>query len=110
MHYNIDLNSGTVRAIMTVKDYVYKGRYYYKKTFMGIAKCNPEDTFVEEIGMAIAKKRALLSFYKASLKNDQYRILSMEKALNQFKREHAKRQIKVYDLQDELNNIQNELK
>lgn len=52
--YIVNKDKNTVTCIVYDKD---------GEPFVGIAKCNEDDTFDEEAGKSLARKRALLNYY-----------------------------------------------
>lgn len=98
--YNIYKN--TVRAILTVDDIVCKDKYYPKKTYIGIAKCDPSDKFDKDKGMAIAKKRALKQYYKEQIQTLEYNNDKINKTFTNNLKKIEKYYSKVTDFEFEL--------
>ena len=70
MVYNIDKKHNIVRAILTLRNTLIGDKWFEKKSYIGTAKCCPEDTFDEEKGKVLAKKRCLIKYY-----TDQKKLL-----------------------------------
>ena len=100
LHYNI--NKNIVRAILTVNNVVYKNTYYSKRTYIGIAKCDPSDKFDKDKGMAIAKKRALKQYYKEQIQTLEYNNDKINKTFTNNLKKIEKYYSKVTDFEFEL--------
>ena len=92
--YNVDTEARTVTAtlegchddvvktfnrrlgdsVLTKDDNIYKAAQI-PDTFIGMAKCHPDDTFDEEVGKQLAKERLLDNYHTAKLATE---LLIME--------------------------------
>lgn len=91
----------TIRCIITTKC-----RFHYVKTYIGIARLNPQDSYNEEVGKQIAYKRALLQVKKEDIK-------LYENYIKTFQREHDNyhKQLSTYHkIKAQIEDITSELK
>lgn len=103
--YNINKNKGIIVCILTISKKLANGRKI-SKTFTGIAKCCPDDTFNKAYGTNLAHIRALIK-YKEYERKSYVKVISKykeaAKRCAEIELEYTKRLQKVCSTQERLN-------
>ena len=100
--YIVNKEKRTVVCIVTTDSVNCTG------TFTGVAKCSPADTFDEEYGKTLARRRAVLAEQRKELENIEWDagFYEMEKYMKQYERALSRREY----LRENIKKLKKEIK
>lgn len=74
--HNIELSN---HFLVTLRD---KYRLIEDRKFWGVAKCHPDNVFDKEVGMKVARSKALMKYYKMRIKIFREITEEIDRSLN----------------------------